>query len=115
MPKSSVGKRQNGGIKSGASNRGKKRGQGALKAGSALKHSNASSKAGRTAPNGETQSKGPSNFRSENTIKPMRIQPDRRWFGNTRVIAQNKMQAFRETLAKKVQDPYSIVLKSSKL
>lgn len=76
-----------------------------------------------------------SNFRSEGTIKrlhmynskpdrkrmkeeklkPMRIQPDRRWFGNTRTIAQDKMQAFRETLTKGVEDPFSVVLKSSKL
>lgn len=51
----------------------------------------------------------------EQALKPVRIQPDRRWFGNTRVIAQNKMQAFRETIAKGVEDPFSVVLKSSKL
>ena len=31
----------------------------------------------------------------EQALKPVRIQPDRRWFGNTRVIAQEKMQHFR--------------------
>jgi len=51
----------------------------------------------------------------EQSVKPCRIQPDRRWFGNTRVIAQGKMQAFRETLSKGVEDPYSVVLRSSKL
>ncbi|CAE8603899.1 unnamed protein product, partial [Polarella glacialis] len=51
----------------------------------------------------------------EQKLAPMRIQPDRRWFGNTRVIAQEKMQAFRETIAKGVADPFSVVLKSSKL
>ncbi|CAK9081542.1 Nucleolar GTP-binding protein 2 [Durusdinium trenchii] len=51
----------------------------------------------------------------EQSLKPVRIQPDRRWFGNTRVIAQEKMQAFRETIAKGVEDPFSVVLKSSKL
>jgi len=131
--KGGAGKRPAGG--SGAANRGHKAGQGALRAGSALKNSSASSKAGRTAANGETNSQAGSNFRSENTIKrlqmykskpdvkrmkeqalkPMRIQPDRRWFGNTRVIAQGKMQAFRETIAKGVEDPFSVVLKSSKL
>jgi nuclear GTP-binding protein len=117
-------------------NRGFKVGQGAVRAGSALKKSNASSKTGRTGPKGEknVKEKG-SSMRSENTIrrlqmykstpnlskmkeqstKPCRIQPDRRWFGNTRVIAQDKMQAFRETLAKGVQDPFSVVLRSSKL
>lgn len=33
----------------------------------------------------------------EQALKPVRIQPDRRWFGNTRVIAQEKMQQFRAT------------------
>merc|ERR1719230_1430775 len=51
----------------------------------------------------------------EQSTKPMCIQPDRRWFGNTRVIAQDKMQAFRETLSKGVEDPYAVVLKSSLL
>eukprot|EP00448_Togula_jolla_P041512 CAMPEP_0170645380 /NCGR_PEP_ID=MMETSP0224-20130122/43049_1 /TAXON_ID=285029 /ORGANISM="Togula jolla, Strain CCCM 725" /LENGTH=425 /DNA_ID=CAMNT_0010976593 /DNA_START=30 /DNA_END=1305 /DNA_ORIENTATION=- len=129
-----VKKAQPQGHKTGALNRGKKKGQGALRSGTALKHSNASAKAGRTAPNGEVRSKG-SNFRSESTIKrlhmytrkpnmakmreqpnkPVRIQPDRRWFGNTRVLAQDKMQAFRETLSKSVEDPFSVVLRSSKL
>jgi nuclear GTP-binding protein len=112
-------------------------GQGALKAGSAFKRSNASMSQGRTAPNGQrnVKSGGGNQFRSEGTIKrlqmykskpnidkmmetptaPVRIQPDRRWFGNTRVIAQGKMQAFRETLSKGVEDPYSVVLKSSLL
>lgn len=119
------------------SNRGLKKGQGALKAGSAFKKSNASACQGRTAPNGTRNVKdgGGTHFRSEGTIKrlqmyrskpnidkmreqpnkPVRIQPDRRWFGNTRVIAQDKMQAFRETLSKSVEDPYSVVLRSSKL
>lgn len=44
-----------------------------------------------------------------------RIQPDRRWFGNTRVITQDKMTAFRQELSKSVDDPYSVVIKSSKL
>lgn len=121
--------------KTGAQNRGQKKGLGALRAGSAVKTSKASGIAGRTAPNGETNTKT-FNYRSEGTIrrlnmykkaparpekrqeqslKPMRIQPDRRWFGNTRVIAQDKMQAFRETLSKKVDDPFSVVLRSSKL
>jgi len=136
MPKSSIGKKPPGGRKTGALNRGNKKGQGELRAGSALKNSSASSKAGRTAPNGDTRVKGGgTHFRSEGTIKrlkmyngkpnmqrrkeqslkPCRIQPDRRWFGNTRVIAQDKMQAFRETLSKGVEDPFSVVLRSSKL
>ncbi|CAE7243627.1 Gnl2 [Symbiodinium pilosum] len=124
------------GPKAGAANRGQKKGQGALRPGSALKHSNASAKPGRTGPKGETRvRKQGSHLRSEGTIKrlqlynskpdlkrrkeqalkPVRIQPDRRWFGNTRVLAQDKLQSFRETIAKGVEDPFAVVLKSSKL
>jgi len=128
-------KRNLHGAKMGAANRGNRMGLGALRPGTAIKHSSSSAKPGRTGPKGETRVNGTSHLRSEATIKrlkmykskpnihkmkeqstkPVRIQPDRRWFGNTRVIAQSKMQAFRATLAKKVDDPYSIVLKSSKL
>ncbi|KAL8426546.1 hypothetical protein Efla_006611 [Eimeria flavescens] len=46
---------------------------------------------------------------------PARIQPDRRWFGNTRVIDQQKLAAFREGIQKASADPYTVVLKRSKL
>merc|ERR1719421_1370069 len=45
----------------------------------------------------------------------VRIQPDRRWFGNTRVLTQNKLQEFREEMSKSVDDPFNVVLKASKL
>ena len=32
-----------------------------------------------------------------------RIQPDRRWFGNTRVIAQKQLEQFREEMTAKVR------------
>lgn len=32
-----------------------------------------------------------------------RIQPDRRWFGNTRVIGQKQLEQFRTAMADKVQ------------
>ena len=44
-----------------------------------------------------------------------RIQPDRRWFGNTRVIGQKQLEAFREEMAGKVNDPYTVLLKEKKL
>ncbi|KAJ1635094.1 NUC091 domain-containing protein [Pavlovales sp. CCMP2436] len=44
-----------------------------------------------------------------------RIAPDRRWFGNTRVVGQQEMQAFREEVAEKVNDPYSVLIKQHKL
>ncbi|KAL9940708.1 hypothetical protein V8E36_000196 [Tilletia maclaganii] len=47
--------------------------------------------------------------------KPGRIQPDRRWFNNTRVISQDALAHFRESLASKVDDPYSVLLRRNKL
>jgi hypothetical protein len=32
-----------------------------------------------------------------------RIQPDRRWFGNTRVIGQKQLESFREQMSTKVR------------
>ncbi|GAA5987009.1 hypothetical protein JCM10908_000990 [Rhodotorula pacifica] len=46
---------------------------------------------------------------------PGRIQPDRRWFGNTRTITQTALDHFRETLKDKIADPYAVVLKQNKL
>ncbi|KFG59289.1 putative nucleolar gtp-binding protein 2 [Toxoplasma gondii RUB] len=37
---------------------------------------------------------------------PARIQPDRRWFGNTRVIDQSKLSLFREALSQADNNPY---------
>lgn len=44
-----------------------------------------------------------------------RIAPDRRWFGNTRTIGQEALKKFREEMGGKYKDPYSIILKQSKL
>ncbi|BGO98688.1 Nucleolar GTP-binding protein 2 [Rhodotorula toruloides] len=48
-------------------------------------------------------------------VTPGRVQPDRRWFGNTRVISQTALDHFRENLKDKVKDPYAVVLKQNKL
>lgn len=122
-----------------SNNRGLKKGQGALRAGSAFKKSSAPTKVHRDLPGSAKADQGPqSHFRSKSTIKrlnmykmklspkekesrkkqslgPVRIAPDRKWFGNTRVITQDKMQTFREKLSKSVDDPFSVVLKTSKL
>lgn len=45
----------------------------------------------------------------------MQVAPNRRWFGNTRVIGQNELTQFREELANKVNDPYTVLLKGKKL
>lgn len=44
-----------------------------------------------------------------------RVEPNRRWFNNTRVISQDSLKAFREAMAEKANDPYQVLLKSNKL
>ena len=44
-----------------------------------------------------------------------RIEPNRRWFGNTRVIGQKELSTFREAIGDLKQDPYSFVVKQNKL
>jgi len=44
-----------------------------------------------------------------------RVQPDRRWFGNTRVIGQGELERFRAELGAKRHDPYQVLLRQSKL
>jgi nuclear GTP-binding protein len=44
-----------------------------------------------------------------------RIQPDRRWFGNTRVVGARQLEAFREEMATKVGDGYTVLLRQKKL
>eukprot|EP00527_Entomoneis_sp_CCMP2396_P006564 CAMPEP_0198142496 /NCGR_PEP_ID=MMETSP1443-20131203/5263_1 /TAXON_ID=186043 /ORGANISM="Entomoneis sp., Strain CCMP2396" /LENGTH=626 /DNA_ID=CAMNT_0043805515 /DNA_START=79 /DNA_END=1959 /DNA_ORIENTATION=+ len=44
-----------------------------------------------------------------------RIQPDRRWFGNTRVVGSNELDTFRQEMTTSVADPYSVVLKRKKV
>lgn len=44
-----------------------------------------------------------------------RIRPDRRWFGNTRVIGQKQLEAFREEMGAKVADPYAVLIREKKL
>ncbi|KAG9026513.1 GTPase required for pre-60S ribosomal subunit nuclear export and maturation [Tulasnella sp. JGI-2019a] len=52
----------------------------------------------------------------QNTDAPSgRVQPDRRWFGNTRVISQDALEHFRTSLVSRKEDPYSVLLKRNKL
>jgi nuclear GTP-binding protein len=44
-----------------------------------------------------------------------RIQPDRRWFGNTRVIGQKQLDQFRQDMAGRVNDPYAVLVKGRQL
>lgn len=41
---------------------------------------------------------------------PARIAPNRKWFGNTRTITPEKLDTFREEMAKTVNDPYILPL-----
>ncbi|KAK7324588.1 hypothetical protein VNO77_28268 [Canavalia gladiata] len=44
-----------------------------------------------------------------------RIQPDRRWFGNTRVVNQKELEFFREELQNRMSSNYNVILKEKKL
>lgn len=44
-----------------------------------------------------------------------RVEPNRKWFDNTRVIGQNALQKFQEELGKAMRNPYDVVMKSTKL
>ena len=44
-----------------------------------------------------------------------RVEPNRKWFGNTRVISQDALQSFRDAMAERASDPYQVLLKSNKL
>ncbi|CAL0310641.1 unnamed protein product [Lupinus luteus] len=44
-----------------------------------------------------------------------RIQPDRRWFGNTRVVNQKELEFFREELQTRMSSNYNVILKQKKL
>jgi nuclear GTP-binding protein len=44
-----------------------------------------------------------------------RIAPDRRWFGNTRVVDPTELDKFREEMTSSMADPYSVVVKRKQL
>lgn len=56
----------------------------------------------------EYQTKLPSGTRA-------RVEPNRRWFENSRVTSQQQLQNFREALEVTNADPYSFVLRSKHL
>ena len=47
--------------------------------------------------------------------KVKRVLPDRRWFGNTRVVGQKELNTFREEMGNQMKDRYSVVMKHKKL
>lgn len=44
-----------------------------------------------------------------------RIVPDRRWFGNTRVVNQKELEYFRQELQSRMSSTYNVILKEKKL
>lgn len=44
-----------------------------------------------------------------------RIEPNRKWFGNTRVISQDSLNSFRTAMEEKASDPYQVLLRTNKL
>jgi len=37
-----------------------------------------------------------------------RVEPNQKWFGNTKTISQNALQKFQEELGKAIKDPYQV-------
>jgi nuclear GTP-binding protein len=56
-----------------------------------------------------------SNEYQSKALPTTRIQPDRRWFGNTRVVGQKELETFREEMRERVSDAYTVILKDKKL
>lgn len=54
----------------------------------------------------------------QSTVAPgtvARVEPNIKWFGNTRVIKQSSLQKFQDEMGKVMKDPYQVVMKQSKL
>ena len=47
--------------------------------------------------------------------KMARIAPNRKWFGNTRVVGAKELDEFRAEMGKRVADPYTVILKRKKV
>ena len=48
-------------------------------------------------------------------VPKARVEPNRKWFGNTRVISQGALDSFRQAVAERAADPYQVLLKTNKL
>ncbi|NWI34628.1 NOG2 protein, partial [Sula dactylatra] len=54
----------------------------------------------------------------QSTVAPgtvARVEPNIKWFGNTRVIKQSSLQKFQEEMDTVMKDPYRVVMKQKKL
>ncbi|KAJ1916760.1 GTPase required for pre-60S ribosomal subunit nuclear export and maturation, partial [Tieghemiomyces parasiticus] len=54
-------------------------------------------------------------FQSSDAPAVARVEPNRKWFGNTRVITQESLETFRSEMSAKLNDPYQVLLKHAKL
>ncbi len=43
------------------------------------------------------------------------VEPNRKWFQNSRVISTESLKAFREAVAEQTKDPYQVLLKTNKV
>ncbi|KAF4972737.1 hypothetical protein FSARC_745 [Fusarium sarcochroum] len=71
-------------------------------------------KEGKAQRNAEGKITKAASFQSRD-IPNARIEPNRKWFTNTRVVSQDTLNAFREAMDEKARDPYQVLLKSNKL
>ncbi|KAF5281246.1 hypothetical protein FQA39_LY05132 [Lamprigera yunnana] len=44
-----------------------------------------------------------------------RVEPNQKWFGNTRIIGQNALQKFQTEMGAALRDPYQVILKQTTL
>ena len=71
-------------------------------------------KDGKAQRNAEGKVTKAASYQSRETPKA-RVEPNRKWFGNTRVISQNALDSFRQAVAERAADPYQVLLKTNKL
>ncbi|KAK8464322.1 hypothetical protein PHAVU_011G177700 [Phaseolus vulgaris] len=69
----------------------------------------------KTRPVRDRKGKVLSNEFQSKDLPSTRIQPDRRWFGNTRVVNQKELEFFREELQSRMSSNYNVILKEKKL
>jgi len=54
----------------------------------------------------------------QGSLKPgtqARVEPNQRWFGNTKVIGQKSLQKFQDEMGKVLKDPYQVVMRQTQL
>ncbi|KAK3037931.1 hypothetical protein RJ639_031822 [Escallonia herrerae] len=69
----------------------------------------------KTRPKRDTKGKVIKHDLQSKELPSTRIQPDRRWFGNTRVVNQKELEFFREELQSRLSSNYNVILKDRKL